>query len=50
MGSEMVQPLAVVTIGGLAYGTLLTLVIVPCIYDLFVRKNKKKEKTDALSI
>ena len=40
-GADMVQPLAVVTIGGLAYATLLTLFVVPCLYDLF---NRKKDK------
>ncbi|MCI9490514.1 MAG: MMPL family transporter [Dorea sp.] len=40
MGSDMVQPMAVVTIGGLIYGTLLTLVVVPCIFDLFHRRRK----------
>ena len=34
-GAEMVQPMAVVTIGGLIYGTLLTLFVVPCIYSMF---------------
>ena len=34
-GSEMVQPMAIVMIGGLVYGTLLTLFVVPCLYDLF---------------
>lgn len=38
MGADMVQPMAIVTIGGLTYGTLLTLVVVPCIYDLLNRK------------
>lgn len=45
MGSEMAKPMAVVTIGGLTYGTLLTLVVIPCIYDVFIR-NKKRELTD----
>ncbi len=40
MGSDMVQPMAVVTIGGLIYGTLLTLFVVPCIFDLFHRRKK----------
>ena len=34
-GAEMIQPMAIVMIGGMVYGTLLTLVLVPCIYDLF---------------
>lgn len=42
MGADMVQPMAVVTIGGLIYGTLLTLIVVPCIFDLFHRKEKAR--------
>lgn len=38
MGSEMSQPMAVVTIGGLIYGTLLTLLVIPCIYSLMMRE------------
>lgn len=37
MGSEMAKPMAIVTIGGLIYGTLLTLIVIPCVYDLFNR-------------
>lgn len=44
MGSEMAKPMAVVTIGGLLYGTLLTLVVIPCIYDIFMKGDHKKEK------
>lgn len=44
MGGDMVQPMAVVTIGGLIYGTLLTLFVVPCIYDLLNRKEYKKDE------
>lgn len=44
MGSEMAKPMAVVTIGGLLYGTLLTLVVIPCIYDIFIRENGSAEK------
>lgn len=36
MGSEMAKPMSVVTIGGLLYGTLLTLIVIPCIYDNFM--------------
>jgi HAE1 family hydrophobic/amphiphilic exporter-1 len=41
-GSEIVQPMAVVTIGGLTYATLLTLLVVPILYDLFHRKPMRK--------
>lgn len=42
MGADMVQPMAVVTIGGLIYGTVLTLIVVPCIYDMFHKKEKAR--------
>ncbi len=38
-GAEMMQPMAITMSGGLIYGTLLTLIVVPCIYDIF-NKNK----------
>ena len=42
MGADMVQPMAVVTIGGLIYGTVLTLFVVPCIFNLFHKKEKAR--------
>ncbi|MCM1065456.1 MAG: efflux RND transporter permease subunit [Eubacterium sp.] len=42
MGSEMGRPMAIVTIGGLLYGTLLTLVVIPCVYDIMIREKKQK--------
>lgn len=44
MGADMVQPMAIVTIGGLTYGTLLTLFVVPCIYDIFNRNKSMVEE------
>ena len=44
MGTDMTRPMAIVTIGGLIYGTLLTLFVVPCIYDMFNRKKDITEK------
>lgn len=41
-GGDMLQPLAIVTIGGLAYATLLTLFIVPAVYDIFLKKDPEK--------
>ncbi len=35
MGADMSKPMAVVTIGGMLYGTLLTLFVIPCVYDVF---------------
>ena len=40
----MMQPMAIVTEGGLVYGTLLTLVVVPCIYDAFNREKSMVEE------
>lgn len=37
-GTEMMQPVAIVCIGGLLYATIMTLFIVPVLYDLFNKK------------
>jgi len=52
MGADLSKPMSVVTIGGLTYGTLMTLIVVPCIYDMFVweRKPKERRKTKKLSM
>lgn len=42
MGTSLMQPVAVVCIGGLLYATLMTLFVVPCIYDIM---NKKELRT-----
>ena len=44
MGADLSKPMSVVTIGGLIYGTLMTLIVVPCIYDIFVWEKKPKKK------
>ena len=46
MGAELSQGMAVVSIGGLAYSTLLTLYLVPVLYDIFNRKEMKKTEVD----
>lgn len=46
MGSEMTQGLAVVTIGGLIYGTILTLVLIPVLYDLLHHREIKNRIVD----
>jgi len=38
-GMEMMQPMAITTIGGLFYATAMTLFVVPILYDMF-HKNK----------
>ena len=42
-GAELLQPMAVATIGGLVYATVLTVTIVPVIYSAFNRKKMKLE-------
>lgn len=37
-GTEMMQPMAITAIGGLIYATLLTLVLIPVLYDIVHRK------------
>ena len=43
MGAEMSQSLAIVTIGGLTYATLLTLFVVPTLYDIFHRRKELRQ-------
>ena len=45
-GADLLQPMAVVIIAGLAYATLLTLFIVPALYDIFRRKELKRVELD----
>lgn len=40
--SEMVKPLAIVTIGGLLFGTITTLVVIPAFYAIFCHDKKVK--------
>lgn len=46
-GAEMTQPMAIVTIGGLTYATLLTLLVVPVLYDIFRKKPLYDPELDA---
>ncbi|MDR2531647.1 MAG: efflux RND transporter permease subunit [Oscillospiraceae bacterium] len=46
MGTEMVQPMAVTVVGGLAYATLMTLFVVPCMYDLLHRNRDMTKDED----
>ena len=41
-GSAMMQPIAIVCIGGLVYATALTLFVIPCLYDMMNKKEMKK--------
>ena len=41
-GAEIGQGMAIVVIGGLSYATILTLIIIPIMYDLLFRRKIKK--------
>ncbi len=49
MGADMSRPMALVTIGGLTYGTLLTLIVIPCIYDIFHPEKKAKAELEEVT-
>ena len=49
-GAEMVQPVAIVCIGGLMYATLMTLFVIPVMYKLFAKKHMEKIKEEELEI
>ncbi len=38
-GTSLIQPMALVCIGGLLYATLMTLFVVPCMYEIVSKKN-----------
>ena len=44
VGSELGRGLALVIIGGLIYATLMTLYIIPVMYDIFSKKELKEIK------
>lgn len=43
-GARMMKPMAVAIIGGMIYGTLLTMIVIPCIYDAFNREKNMVEE------
>ena len=49
-GTAMMQPVAVVCIGGLVYATLMTLFVVPCIYDLLNKKELRSVREEDLKM
>ena len=40
-GGALMKPMGIIAIGGLVVGSLVTLIIIPVIYDLFTKKEKK---------
>ena len=49
-GTSLMRPVAVVCIGGLLYATLMTLFVVPCIYDIFSKKELRKVSEEDLKL
>ena len=49
-GTALMQPVAVVCIGGLLYATLMTLFVVPCIYDMVNKKELRNVREEDLKI
>ena len=50
VGTSFMQPVALVCIGGLTYATLMTLLVVPCMYDMVARKELRKVDESDLEI
>ena len=49
-GTALMKPIAVVCIGGLVYATLMTLFVIPCIYDLLNKKELRNIREEDLKL
>ena len=49
-GAEMMQPVAIVCMGGLIYSTVTTLLIIPIMYRIFAKKTVNKIEEEELEI
>ena len=49
-GTALMQPVAVVCIGGLLYATVMTLLVVPCIYDMVNKKELRSVRDEDLKM
>jgi len=49
-GAEMMQPVAIVCIGGLVYATFMTLLVIPVMYDVLSRKKTAVISEEELTI
>lgn len=49
-GADMVQPIAIVTIGGLSYATAMTLFVIPILYDIFHRREIRTVQKEELEV
>jgi len=50
IGGGLIQPVAVVSIGGLVYATFMTLFVVPILYDSLIRRNPRSVKEHDLMV
>lgn len=50
MGAEMIQPVAIVCVGGLIYATLMTLFVVPVVYSALMKRPLYKVTEEDMSI
>ena len=49
-GTALIQPIALVCIGGLLYATLMTLFVVPCMYEIMNKRELRKVNEDELQL
>ena len=49
-GTSLMKPVAIVCIGGLVYATLMTLFVVPCIYDTLNKKELRSVREEDLKL
>ncbi len=49
-GTDMMQPIALVCIGGLTYATILTLLVVPIVYDIFTKEEYTYIKDEDIDV
>ena len=50
VGSETTIPMAVSIIGGVSVSTVLTLFVVPCVYELFSRLQRREQNLEAVNL
>jgi hydrophobic/amphiphilic exporter-1 (mainly G- bacteria), HAE1 family len=48
-GAEIRSPMAITVIGGLAFSTLLTLILIPVIYEVVDRRKLAQDRAPAVS-
>ena len=49
-GTALIQPIALVCIGGLLYATLMTLFVVPCLYEIMNKKALRQVNEEELEL